>query len=92
MRSLVKDYAGMIIIALLLVAGFGALGVFIERDTPAEEVPAIEASAFLQGEPDLLVDAAWLGENIDSIDVIIDLSDSETYDAGHIPGAVHIWW
>lgn len=92
MRSLVKDYAGMIIIALLFVAGFGALGVFIQRETPAEEVPAISPTPFLQGEPDLLVDAPWLAENIDTIDVILDLSDKETYDAGHIPGAVHIWW
>lgn len=92
MRTMVKDYAGMIAIGLLFVIGFGAIAVFIERETPPEAVAAIEATPFLAGSPDLLVDVPWLVENLDTVDVIIDLSDAEVYEAGHIPGAVHLWW
>lgn len=92
MRSLLKDYAGMIAVGLLFAIGFGAMGVFIERETPPDTVPAVQATPFVADSPDLLVDVPWLVENKDSIDLIIDLSDAEVYQNGHIPGAVHVWW
>lgn len=41
------------------------------------------------GNPDLLVEAAWLAENLAEVQVI-DLRPIEEYDAGHIPGAVQL--
>lgn len=92
MRPMIKDYAGMIAITLLFVLGFGAIAIFIERETEPEPVTPVAAIPFLQGEPDLMVDVPWLAANIDTIDLVIDLSDREVYDLGHIPGAVHVWW
>lgn len=41
----------------------------------------------------MLVDAGWLADNLDDPDLrLVDLSDIRTYDDGHIPGAVHVWW
>ena len=92
MRPLIKDYAGMIAIGLLFLAGFGALALFVERETGPAPVSAITATPFLQGDPDLMVDVPWLVANGGNVDLVIDLSDRELYELGHIPGAVHVWW
>lgn len=92
MRPMIKDYAGMIAIALLFILGFGAIAVFIERETEPDPITSIAATPFLQGAPDLVVDVPWLTTNIGTVDLIIDLSDREVYDLGHIPGAAHVWW
>lgn len=92
MRPILKDYAAMIAIGLLFVLGFGAVAVFIDRETEPGPVAPVAATPFLEGEPDLLVDAPWLAGNLGTIDLVIDLSDEEVYAQGHIPGAVHVWW
>lgn len=92
MRSILKDYAAMIAIGLLFVVGFGAVAVFIERETEPERVEPVAATPFLQGEPDLVVDVPWMANNLGSVDLVIDLSDEEVYAQGHIPCAVHVWW
>jgi thiosulfate/3-mercaptopyruvate sulfurtransferase len=92
MRPMIKEYAGMILIGLLFLAGFGAAALFIERETTPDLVTPIVATPFLQGDPDLMVDVPWLVSNIGTVDLVIDLSDKELYERGHIPGAVHVWW
>lgn len=92
MRPMIKEYAGMIAIGLLFLAGFGAIGLFIERESTADPVLSIVATPFLEGDPDLVVDVPWLITNIGTVDLVIDLSDKEVYEGGHIPGAVHVWW
>jgi thiosulfate/3-mercaptopyruvate sulfurtransferase len=44
--------------------------------------------------PDILVDTAWLAENLNAPDIRIVESNEDLllYDVGHIPGAVHIDW
>lgn len=92
MSRLARDYIGMIAIGLLFLLGFGAGAVFIERETEPTPVAGIAATPFVTGDPDLLVDTAWLADNLDTIDLVIDLSDRDVYDLGHIPGAVHVWY
>lgn len=45
------------------------------------------------GDVPLLVDAVWLGANLQREDLLVlDLSELSRYRQGHIPGAVHAWW
>jgi thiosulfate/3-mercaptopyruvate sulfurtransferase len=92
MSRIVRDYLGMVLIAGLLLAGFGAAAIFLDRDTTPEPVEGIAVTSAIADSPDLLVDPAWLSANADSIDLIIDLSDRDRYELEHIPGAVHIWY
>ncbi len=53
------------------------------RPTPADQYPR----------PELLADTAWLAARLDDPTVrVVDLSPLADYRAGHIPGAVHVWW
>lgn len=92
MRPMIKDYAAMIAIGFLFLVGFGAVALFIERETGPAPIVPIAATPALTGDPDLMVDVPWLTANIGAIDLVIDLSDREVYERGHIPGAVHVWW
>jgi thiosulfate/3-mercaptopyruvate sulfurtransferase len=92
MRPILKDYIGMIAIAALFLIGFGAIAIFLDRENEPETASAIQATPFLQGEPNLLVDVPWLVANQNTVDLVIDLSDRDRYDQGHIPGAAHVWW
>ncbi len=43
----------------------------------------------------LVVDPGWLNAQPTTSEsplILIDLSDADVYDAGHIPGAIHAWW
>ncbi len=47
------------------------------------------------GDPPLLVDPAWLQQELAALDArvrILDSSPLRTYQDAHIPGAVHAWW
>lgn len=93
MRSIIKNYLGMIAIAIVAVLIIGAIGVRIDRDQEMEPPPAIEATPAITGNaPSGLVDAFWLEQYRTQVDYIFDLSDARQYEAGHIPGAIHIWW
>lgn len=53
-----------------------------------KEAPALGAVAGY-AHPEVLVDTAWLREHLDDAKVrILDFSKKETYDQGHIPGAI----
>ena len=42
---------------------------------------------------DVLVSVEWLATNIDDDNLrLLDLSPVRSFRAGHIPGAVHVWW
>lgn len=93
MRSELRSYVGMIIVAIVAVVAFGALGMRIDQahqqNVPAgiHSTPAISGNA-----PDLLVDAQWMLRYGVQVDYIFDLSDIRVYEAGHIPNAHHLWW
>ena len=59
---------------------------------PAEEsapTPAVELVGFAN--PDLLIETDWLAEHTGDTRVrIVDARAAEAYEAGHIPGAIHI--
>lgn len=93
MRSVVKNYLGMIAVAVVAVLVIGAIGVRIDRDQQVAPAPGIEATPAISGNaPSGLVDVHWLQQYQTQVDYIFDLSDPRQYEAGHIPGAIHIWW
>src|SRR5215207_2147677 len=77
--------------AIATVGLTGCRGASIETvgPEPVADFPGL-------GDPPLLVDVAWLGEQQAGADadrlVILDLSDLPTYRDGHVPGAIHAWW
>lgn len=93
MRSIIKNYLGMIAIAVVAVLIFGAIGVRIDRDQELQPPTGIEATPAITGNAPIgLVDAQWLQQYRTQVDYIFDLSDPRQFEAGHIPGAIHIWW
>lgn len=93
MRSVIKNYMGMIAIAVVAVLVIGAIGVRIDRSQAPDERDGIDATPMMSGNsPDMLVDAAWLYQYRTQVDYIYDLSDARQYDEGHIPGAIHLEW
>lgn len=81
-------------IALALLILFGAAGIGIQRQTRPDPITPITPTPIDTSSQDLLVDAAWLEEHLDSDNppVVIDVSDVRQYAIGHIPGAIHVWW
>ena len=93
MRSAIKNYLGMIAIAIMAVLIIGAIAVRIDRQQTPEPLTGISATPAISGNsPDLLVDTRWLLQYRSQVDHIFDLSDVRQYDQGHIPDARHIWW
>ena len=93
MRSALKNYLGMLAIAIGFVLVIGAIGVRIDRAQVYESPDGIEATPALIGNtPNGLVDAPWLMQHVAEVDYIFDLADLGVYEVGHIPGAVHVWW
>lgn len=92
MRSAIKNYLGMISIAVIAVLVIGAIGVRIDRDQTPETPTPIDATPAITGNsPDMLVDARWLDQYQNHVDYIFDLSDLRQYNEGHIPGAHHVY-
>ncbi len=93
MRSVLKNYMGMIAVAVVAVLLVGALAVRIDRSQTPEELPGIAATPAIRGNaPDGLVDVRWLMQYGSQVDYIYDLGDARQYTEGHIPGARHIYW
>ncbi len=93
MRSVIKNYLGMIAVAIVAVLVIGAIGVRIDRDQEVHAPSGIDATPAISGNaPSGLVDARWLTQYWAQVDYIFDLSDERQYESGHIPGAIHIWW
>ena len=93
MRSAIKNYMGMIAIAIVAMLVVGAVAVRIDREQTPDIPDGITATPAIRGNsPDMLVDARWLHQYGTQVDHIFDLSDSRLYDQGHIPGARHIVW
>lgn len=93
MRSNIKNYMGMVAIAIVVVLVIGAVGVRIDRDQQQQAPSGITATPAIGGNaPGGLVDARWLTQYGSQVDYIFDLSDVRQYEAGHIPGAIHLWW
>lgn len=98
MRSVLKDYAGVILLSLIAVAGFTGIGWMIERENPAPAVRGIMATPSMteaeRAAPDLIVDVPWLTTQLenDGVPLVLDASAEAVYNEGHIPGAVHVWW
>lgn len=93
MRSVIKNYMGMIAIAIVAVLVIGAIGVRIDRAQELQSPPGIDATPAITGNaPNGLVDVQWLTQYRTQVDYIFDLTDERQYEAGHIPGAIHIWW
>lgn len=93
MRPVVKNYMGMIVIAVAAVLVVGAVSVRIDREQVAHVPDGVEATPAISGNaPQGLVDAQWLSKYSSQVDYIFDLSDQRQYEAGHIPGAIHVWW
>lgn len=93
MRSVIRNYMGMIATALVAILVIGAVGVRIDRDQAPNRLSGIDATPAISGNaPDLLVDVQWLQKYGSQVDHIFDLSDLRQYKEGHIPGARHINW
>lgn len=93
MRSIIKNYMGMIAIAIVVVLIIGAIGVRIDRDQEMQPPAGIEATPAIAGNaPNGLVDVQWLAQYQAQVDYIFDLSDEQQFESGHIPGAIHVWW
>ena len=91
MRSVIKNYLGMIAVAIVAVLVIGAIGVRIDRDQEVHAPSGIDATPAISGNaPSGLVDARWLTQYWAQVDYIFDLSDERQYESGHIPGAIHI--
>ena len=76
MRSVIKNYMGMIAIAIVAVLVIGAIGVRIDRDQTVEAPAGIEATPAISGNaPSGLVDVQWLTQYRSQVDYIFDLSD-----------------
>lgn len=91
MRSAIKNYFGMISIAIVAVLVLGAIAVRIDRDQTPALPEGVDATPAITGNsPDLLVDARWLLQYRNHVDYIIDLGDARLYDEGHIPGARNV--
>lgn len=93
MRSVVKNYLGMIAVATVAVLLLGAVAVRIDRSQTPDLPSGIDATPAISGNsPDLLVDVRWLQKHENQVDYIFDLSDIRLYEQGHIPGAHHVIW
>ncbi len=93
MRSAIKNYMGMIAIAVVAVLVVGAIAVRIDRAQTPDMPVGISATPAISGNaPELLVDSRWLTQYQSQVDYIFDLSDIRQYDEGHIPGARHVAW
>lgn len=93
MRSVIRNYMGMMVIAVVAVLVIGAIGVRIDRGQEPDTINGIDATPAISGNaPNLLVDAQWLHQYQNQVDYIFDLSDIRQYEQGHIPGARHIHW
>lgn len=56
--------------------------------TPAESAAPQAVDSYAK--PEVLVDTTWIKENLENATVrLIDVSNAETYAAGHLPGAIH---
>jgi thiosulfate/3-mercaptopyruvate sulfurtransferase len=78
-------------------AGLATLPAPAGRGETIAPVPAATVPAFAgNGDPPLLVEAAWLRSRIEAAAAerprVVDLSPLRSYRAGHVPGAVHGWW
>lgn len=95
MRAVLKDYARMIVIAIVFLGVFGVVSVLIQRTNATEVIGSIQATPVASSRTDLLVDAEWLAERLGSDGVhpvIIDVGEADHYAVEHIPGAIHLWW
>lgn len=55
------------------------------------ETAAVSTPPQEYAEAEALVDTEWVAANLDNADVhIVDLNNQETYDEGHIPGAIRL--
>lgn len=95
MSRIIRDYALILVafIAMLGILGGGAL--YLQREDAPRPVAALASTPVSVAQNDVLVDASWLALHRDSNEsdiVIIDVSDRQQYDRGHIPGAIHIAW
>jgi thiosulfate/3-mercaptopyruvate sulfurtransferase len=93
MRSVIKNYMGMIAIAIVAVLVVGALAVRIDRSQTPDKVQGIPATPAIRGNaPNMLVDARWVLQFGGQVDYLYDLGDARQYEEGHIPGAQHLHW
>lgn len=92
MRSIIKNYMGMIAIAIVVVLVIGAIGVRIDRDQQAPPDGIAATPAISGNAPSGLVDVQWLLQYQTQVDYIFDAGDIRQYEAGHIPDAIHLWW
>lgn len=75
---------GLTILALVAVAVLGCAGA-----APPALAPADTAAGYAK--PDVLVDTAWMQDHLDDTSVrIIDVSAADSYQEGHLPGAVFL--
>lgn len=94
LRALLTLFSGALLIVVFYIGGWFYWTVttpFAIASQPAAPVAAFAGN----GDPPLLVSAAWLEEQQASLGsrlVIIDLSTIRRYERAHIPGAVHGWW
>ena len=94
MRIPHNDYTRMIAITIGILLVFGVVGSMVRYGAQAEPIEPVQVTPVASEGQDLLVDVAWLQEQMqgDSPPVILDVSDPGQYDLEHIPGAVHFWW
>lgn len=76
----------LILTLLVSVAGCGSTNV-----QEPESTPEIQENVMDEQKAALLVDVAWLEDNLDKV-VVIDARGNEEYSKGHIPGAVAATW
>ncbi len=73
----------------ILVAGCLALPVFADEDAVAEAIT--DYMGFATYEAGIIL-PAQLDRDVFEAAVFVDTRDREQFEAGHIPGAVHIEW
>lgn len=95
MPAILKDYARMLTVSVVLFLVLGGIGIGIGRANTINVVEPIAAQAVDTTRQDLLIDTEWLRNRLNAPDarpIIIDVSDAEQYAREHIPGAIHVWW
>lgn len=85
---------GLLVVLALVVSACAAPG-SSPAAAPAAEGSSVETEVATAPEgyanPDILIDTAWVLENLDNPSVaLIEVGSLENYEAGHIPGAIHV--
>lgn len=94
MREALRDSMRMVGVALVFLVVFAAAGIALQLDNRADAITPVAPHTVDSSGQDVLVDAGWLSERLESESppVVLDVSDSRQYAREHIPGAVHLWW